>query len=406
MDFVPTNVWRPGHLDWIKKKRIDVKLRHLLLAAWTMAVFPLALSSALADPSADYLDEVLTQALKGATAEQEAWVAEEKATREARKAEGDAVRAAHAEMIKGGEQAKKLREAAEKEAKEREEAEERRRQMAEEYERELKRDALARQRAAESARARAEANRTIMDAISRNAQGIADAYQTGQDAVAAANREKARIEAQQAARAAEAQYQQQLAAARAQADREARARAEAAKRRAEAARKAAAKANAANGGQQMASTVTSAPRQAPRASTSSASRMASNNGASSEPSKTYRRVEALTYCTYQSDQRPADGDVEWICDGPTQKLQLKNLLRDGLGYAGCGNANTTSRRQTMGKGDIFYCEKAIAPYDRDIASIYNVPATIRGHRHVYECKQTSDNCTRETAVKFIAGGGL
>lgn len=393
-------------------------LRHLLLAAWATAVLPLAPTAAFADPSADYLDEVLSKALKGATAEQDAWVAEEKATREARRIQGDANRVAHAETEKSGQQAARANADAANKRREAEykarEEEKRRQQMAEEYERQLRRDEAARRRAIESAEAQAEANRTIMEAINRNAQGIADAYRTGQNAVNAANREKARIEADRAARAAEARYQQEQAAAqRARSEREAQDRIEAARRRAEEARQAAERARAASSGSssQVASNTTvtsSAPRQAPSSSTSgySAPRMAASGSSSSQPAKTYRRVESLTYCTYTSDQRPADTDVAWICDGPTQKLQLKNSLRDGLSYTGCGSANTTSRRQTMGKGDIFYCEKAIAPYDRDIASIYNVPATIRGHRHLYECKQTSDTCTRETAVKFVAGGGL
>lgn len=392
--------------------------RHLVVLLAVPALISVTLSPAEAETPAEYLDRVLSAAYSEATADQAKWVEEEKSTREARRAEGDAARVAYEETKKAGEKAAALRQAAEDAEKKRREAErkardeeERRQEMAEAYERERRRDELARQRAADRAAGQNDANQIIMDAINRNAQGIADAYRTGQNAVAAANREKARIEAERAARAAEAQYQRERAAAqRAQADREAKARMEAAARRAEEAREAAERAKVATGSQQQVATNTtvtsSAPRQAPSASSPGTPRMAANASTSAEPAKTYRRVESLTYCTYKTEQRPADGDVEWLCDGPTQKLQLKNKLSDGLRYTGCGNANTTTRRQTVGRGDIFYCEKAIAPYDRDIASIYNVPATVRGHRHVYECKQTSDTCTRETAVKFIAGGGL
>lgn len=397
-------------------------LRRILPCFTVLALAFTLTPTVRAETTDQYLDKVLDAALSGATAEQERWVADEIQTRDARKIEGDANRAAFEATKKAGEQTAALNEAARKEEEERREAErkareeeERRRKMAEDYERELRRDEAARRRAIESAQAQAEANRTIMEAINRNAQGIADAYKTGQDAVAAANREKARIEADRAVRAAEAQFQRQQTEARAQADREARARADAAaaaaRKRAEDARLAAEKATAAaNSRQQQVAantpTTNSAPRQAPAASSSGEPRMAANSGSSSAPAKTFRRVESLTYCTYKTERRPADTDVAWLCDGPTQKLQLWNTLRDGLGYTGCGNADTGSRRQTMGKGDIFYCEKAIAPYDRDIASIYNVPATIRGHRHAYDCKQTSDTCTRETAVKFHASGGL
>lgn len=391
-------------LHWLRS--IDVSVVTTLVVLFVMSPVP-----SHADQSADYLDDALTRALKGAAAEQEAWVAEEKSTREVRRIEGDANRVALDETKKAIEGQLAERDAKDKAERKRREdaqqAEERRQQMAEAAARERRLDALERQRAAERAAGQNNANQIIMDAINRNAQGIADAYRTGQDAVAAANRERARIEAN---RAAEAQYQREQAARRERAEREGRARTEAARSGGEEARKTAERTgNASGGGQQVASNATvpsPAPRQAPTSATSAGQRMASNSGSSAEPAKTYRRVEALVYCTYKTDQRPADSDAEWICDGPTQRLQLKESLRKGLSFAGCGNANTTSRRQTMGKGDIFYCEKAIAPYDRDIASIYNVPATIRGHRHVYECRQTSDTCTRETAVKFIAGGGL
>ncbi|WP_114103607.1 MULTISPECIES: hypothetical protein [Thalassospira] len=391
--------------------------------------------TAVAAPSSSaLLDQILLEALNGSLAANEQRVAQEAQTRDERKAEGDRLDIAREDEKLARKNLADIAKAERDRLRAEKEEAERREEMLAQAEREAKREAAAARRAAENAAAQASANSIIMEAITRNANAIASAQIQGQAAV---NSAYATVDAINAQRRADAQ-----AAAVAN---QSRAAAEAADRQAEAARRQLDAAlnqsrNITQSGGQTGSTSTGLPgisgglpsvkvpsgsQGTTRSSENRTIVIALGGGTASTPlaptakqtlgdqgsqglslaSAPVSREEALAYCYHKKEKDPGFGADAWYCDGPTQNTLTNNPLPEALGYVGCRDADYEGRSVAFNKGLIFFCEKAIAPYDSNISERYKLPGNILARRNTYLCKDTSTTCTRENAINVTPGRG-
>jgi hypothetical protein len=407
-------------------------LRKITLCSVVLLVVSTA--SAGAVDSAAYLDQVLGDALGRSLGEFEARVKLEQETRETRRIEGDkldAIRNAEIELQRA--------------EYEKAEAEKKRQaKLVEENEAKIK----AARRAAEMARidairnsgasnAQAQNNATIMDAINRAANNIAQAEIQGR---AASENAYATVNAINAARRAQANAEAQLAAAQnAAAASAARAHAENARKQAEAARLAAARqasaaqssaaasatimAGVVKGGAGGAGDVTTGNKGsdryvafgggtamsplAPKAGKGAGSSTgdAGASGGSLPAREPVKRMEAVAYC-YTRENISADfDDVQWFCDGPIQKTELKNTLSQALEYVGCAAADIDHRREPYQQGFILFCEDALLPYDRDMAEKMSLPSYILVRRNTYHCNSVARQCDASNAISVVPGHG-
>jgi hypothetical protein len=407
-------------------------LRKITLCSVVLLVASTA--SAGAVDSAAYLDQVLGDALGRSLGEFEARVKLEQETRETRRIEGDkldAIRNAEIELQRA--------------EYEKAEAEKKRQaKLVEENEAKIK----AARRAADMARidairnsgasnAQAQNNATIMDAINRAANNIAQAEIQGR---AASENAYATVNVINAARRAQANAEAQLAAAQnAAAASAARAHAENARKQAEAARLAAARqasaaqssaaasttimAGVVKGGAGGAGDVTTGNKGsdryvafgggtamsplAPKAGKGAGSSTggAGASGGSLPAREPVKRMEAVAYC-YTRENISADfDDVQWFCDGPIQKTELKNTLSQALEYVGCAAADIDHRREPYQQGFILFCEDALLPYDRDMAEKMSLPSYILVRRNTYHCNSVARQCDASNAISVVPGHG-
>ena len=412
-------------------------LRKITLCAAVLLVASGA--SAGAVDSAGYLDQVLGDALGRSLGEFDARVKLEQETRETRRIEGDKLDAIrNAEMEIQWAEYEKAKAEKKRQAK-----------LVEENEAKIK----AARRAADIARieairnsgasnAQAQNNATIMDAINRAANNIAQAEIQGR---AASENAYATVNALNAARRAQADAEAQLVAAQnAAATRAAQAQVENARKQAEAARLAAARqASAAQSSAAASATImagvvkggaggaitgnkgsdsyvafgggTAMSPLAPKAGAGTGAGAGASNagaGASGGPGgvllaarEPVKRMEAVAYC-YTRENTSADfGDTQWFCDGPIQKTELKNTMPQALEYVGCAAADIDHRRVPYQQGFILFCEDALLPYDRDMAEKMSLPSYILVRRNTYHCNSVARQCDASNAISVVPGHG-
>jgi len=101
-------------------------------------------------------------------------------------------------------------------------------------------------------------------------------------------------------------------------------------------------------------------------------------------------VESVAFCWKSKREN-------WHCDGPRQKTELGDKSLDEQLHYACGAERnsfnslieTPFTSASDRKGSIYYCNKALQSYERDIASKYQLDTVAKGKRLTFKCKNFS-----------------